>query len=119
MTGLEAIEAICNGDIDAALNWARERDVDVPDDPKYMNRHPYGNKHFARHGATMRFEFIKGILDHLRSTDPDSGIVSGRLEALAEQFRRRADRAHKEKRYKEADIWVDAETDTIRLIPDE
>lgn len=117
MTGLEAIEAICDGDIDAALNWARERGIDVPDDPEYMNRHPYGNRHFAAHGAPMRFTFIKSILGHLRSADPDREIVSGRLEALAEQFRQRADRAQEEGRYKEMDNWIDAETDTKRLIP--
>jgi len=41
------------------------------------------------------------------------------MEALAEQFRRRADSAKEDGRHVEMDIWIDAETDTKRLIPDE
>ena len=117
MTGLDAIEAVCNGEIDRALNWARKHDVEVPDSPEDMKKqHRY--EHDARYAYPKRTTLIGDIVDHMRTTDPDDGIVSGRLEALAETFERRADVAYEKDQYSASDIWRDAATDTKRLIPD-
>jgi len=120
MTGLDAISAITNGDWERALEWAREHDVEIPENPEQMRTDAAnGIAYKPEHALYKRMKLVQGICEHLRSTDPDDGIVSGRLEALAEQFRRRAESAKEDGRHVEMDIWIDAETDTKRLIPDE
>jgi len=73
----------------------------------------------ARDTYPKRMALICNICEHLQNCDLDEGVVSGRLEALAETFRHRADSAQEDGRHREMDIWIDAETDTKRLIPDE
>jgi len=118
MTGLDAIIAITNAHWRRALEWAREHDVEIPDNPQKMDK-AFSYETDARDTYPKRMALIRNICEHLQSCDPDDGIVSGRLEALAEQFRRRADSAKESGRHVEMDIWIDAETDTKRLIPDE
>jgi hypothetical protein len=118
MTGVDAIDAITNGDWERALEWAREHDVEIPDSPRKMIK-TFSYETDARDAYPTRMALIRNICEHLQNCDPDDGIVSGRLEALAEQFRRRADSAKEDGRHVEMDIWIDAETDTKRLIPDE
>jgi hypothetical protein len=118
MTGVDAISAITNGDWERALKWAREHDVEIPGSPQKMDK-AFSYETDARDTYPKRMALIRNICEHLQSCDPDNGVVSGRLEALAEQFRRRADSAKEDGRHVEMDIWIDAETDTKRLIPDE
>jgi len=118
MTGVDAIDAITNGDWERGLEWAREHDVEIPDCPQKMDK-AFSYETDARDTYPKRMALIRNICEHLQSCDPDDGIVSGRLEALAEQFRRRAGSAQEDGRHVEMDIWIDAETDTKRLIPDE
>jgi hypothetical protein len=118
MTGVDAISAITNGDWERALEWARAHNVEIPDNPQKMDK-AFSYETDARDTFPTRMALIRNICEHLQSCDPDNGVVSGRLEALAEQFRRRADSAKEDGRHVEMDIWIDAETDTKRLIPDE
>jgi len=118
MTGLDAIEAICDGEIDRAINWAQKHGVEMPDSPQDMEKqHRYA--HDARYAYPKRTSFIRNVIEHLRTTDPDDGIVSGRLEALAEKFERNAETAYEKDRHSASDIWRDAATDTKRLIPND
>jgi len=118
MTGVDAITAVTNGNLERALEWARAHGVEIPDRPQQMDK-TFSYETDARDTYPTRMALIRNICDHLQSCDPDAGVVSGRLEALAEQFRRRAISAKEDGRHVEMDIWIDAETDTKRLIPDE
>jgi len=118
MTGLDAIEAVTTGDWERALKWARAHDVEIPDRPQKMDK-AFSYEADARDTYPKRIALIRNICSHLHNCDPDDGIVSGRLEALVETFRRRADSAKEDERHVEMDIWLDAEADTKRLIPDD
>lgn len=105
------IDATQKDTLKYAIRWAERNDVPIPDNPEKMKDTSEPWKAYGK-----RLRFIRNIAKHTRSLDISDEVVDGRLESLAESFRRSAELAMDGERYSAYDIWNDAETETKRMI---
>lgn len=74
-TAFDAIWAVAQGDIrdiNHAIEWAREHDIEIPNEPRQMDTNlNHGFRHEAREAYPKRMLFILNICDHIRSKRTD------------------------------------------------